>query len=118
MKKITIVVSIFASLAFAVYAQGKSGGQDLAKKGAQLFQTKGCTACHTIGNGKLVGPDLKGVTKTRTAAWLTRWLTDPAKMLKTDRTAQALEKQYGLPMPNQNLTGAEIKALIAFLDKQ
>ena len=30
-----------------------------ADQGQQIFQLK-CTSCHTIGGGKLVGPDLQG----------------------------------------------------------
>ena len=37
--------------------------------GEQAFKTK-CAACHTIGGGKLVGPDLKEVTTRRDDAWL------------------------------------------------
>jgi cytochrome c551/c552 len=114
MKKIMFVASMLGSLVFAVYASGNGGEQALAKKGGDLFATKGCTACHTIGKGKLVGPDLKGVTKTMTTKWLEDWLKDPSKMLKTDKHAQALQKEYGLPMPNQNLTDEDIHALISF----
>ncbi|MEM4658894.1 MAG: c-type cytochrome, partial [Candidatus Methanosuratincola sp.] len=32
--------------------------KELAEKGEKLFAEKGCAACHTIGKGKLVGPDL------------------------------------------------------------
>ncbi len=39
---------------------GKAGGP-----GETLFQAK-CVACHTIGKGKLVGPDLKDVTTAGT----------------------------------------------------
>ena len=38
----------------------------LAVKGEALFKAKGCTACHAYGK-RLTGPDLKGVTRRRTA---------------------------------------------------
>ena len=35
-----------------------------AKTGEEIFQS-GCNACHTIGGGRLVGPDLLGVSERR-----------------------------------------------------
>src|SRR5262245_14315463 len=40
----------------------------LAERGEKLFQTKGCSACHTFGK-RGTGPDLAGVTMRRTAQW-------------------------------------------------
>ncbi len=114
MNKILIATLLFGSSVFAGYAMAAGSEQTLAKKGADLFATKGCTACHTIGKGKLVGPDLKGVTKTMTTKWLKDWLKDTNQMLKTDKHAQALEKEYNVPMPQQTLTDEEINALIDY----
>jgi mono/diheme cytochrome c family protein len=36
-----------------------------------------CTSCHTIGGGKLVGPDLKDATKRRDREQLARFILDP-----------------------------------------
>jgi len=36
-----------------------------------------CTSCHTIGGGRLVGPDLKNVTERQDRAWLARFIVDP-----------------------------------------
>ena len=49
-----------------------------ASNGKSLFEQK-CSACHTIGGGRLVGPDLKGVTETRSQEWLTNFISDRAK---------------------------------------
>ncbi len=38
--------------------------QVLAQDGEQLFQQ--CKACHTIGQGKLLGPDLLDISKDKT----------------------------------------------------
>ncbi len=88
-----------------------------AEKGKRLFTIKGCTACHTIGKGKLVGPDLKGVTKTRTVAWLKDWLMNTAKMQATDPTAKELLKEYTVPMPQPNLTKQETDDVILYLKR-
>ena len=39
--------------------------------GKQAFESK-CLACHTVGDGDKLGPDVAGVTKRRSQAWLAR----------------------------------------------
>jgi nitrite reductase (NO-forming) len=85
-----------------------------AAKSKLDFESK-CLACHSVGQGKKLGPDVAGVTKRRTDAWLTQWLKSPDKMLKTDPDAQAMLKEYNnLPMPNQGLSDAEIAGYLAY----
>jgi nitrite reductase (NO-forming) len=84
--------------------------------GKQAFESK-CLACHSIGEGKKLGPDLAGVTKHRSKEWLTRWLKEPEKMLLTDEHAKAMLKEYNnIPMPNQNLTDAEVRQFLKYFD--
>jgi nitrite reductase (NO-forming) len=85
-----------------------------AARGKLAFESK-CLACHSIGQGKKLGPDLAGVTKHQDAAWLTRWLKSPEDMLKTDEHAKAMLKEHNnIPMPNQNLSDAEIREYIKY----
>ena len=85
-----------------------------AVQGKLAFESK-CLACHSIGGGKKLGPDLAGVTKRRSESWLQRWLRSPEKMLETDADAKAMLKEYnGLPMPNQNLPEAEIRQYLKY----
>src|SRR3989338_7370036 len=69
--------------------------------GGTIFQQK-CVSCHTVGGGKLVGPDLKGVTAKRERSWLVRWIKEPDKMLAAgDPIAASLLKEFNnVPMPN------------------
>ena len=84
--------------------------------GKLAFESK-CLACHSIGQGKKLGPDLAGVTKRRSAAWLARWLKEPEKMLQSDADAKAMLKEYNnIPMPNQNLSGAEIGQYLKYFE--
>lgn len=86
------------------------------KKGEELFAAKGCVACHKIGGGKLVGPDLKGVTARRELDWIKKMILKPEIMLKEDDTAKKLLAETFVPMPNQNVDPkTELPFLLAFL---
>lgn len=92
-----------------------------AETGEEIFQSKGCIACHTIGKGKLAGPDLLGVTERREEEWLRNWLKNPETMLLSDPIAQELLKEYFVPMPNQDLSDEQVEILIEYfeeMDKQ
>lgn len=89
-----------------------------ADQGKELFQSKGCVACHTFGKGKLVGPDLLGVTKKREEEWLKKWLKDPEGMLKTDPIAKEMLKEFFVPMPNQGLNDEEINSIISYMKEE
>lgn len=88
-------------------------------KGQYLFSTR-CAACHTIGKGDKVGPDLLGVASTRDRAWLKRFITVPDRMLaEKDPIATALfEKYRGIPMPNVGLHEVDAVTLIDYMEAQ
>ena len=88
-----------------------------SENGEDIFNNKGCVACHTIGKGKLTGPDLLGVTKRRNEEWIKKWLKSPETMILTDPIAKELLKEYFVPMPNQGLNDSEIESLIEFFEK-
>ncbi|MCC6350576.1 MAG: cytochrome c [Candidatus Eisenbacteria bacterium] len=88
-----------------------------AAAGEKLFSTKGCTACHAWGR-KLTGPDLKDVTKQRTATWMENQILHPDVMVKTDPIARALFAQFALQMPKQGLTETEAKQVVEYLKKR
>lgn len=84
-----------------------------AVKGKMDFESK-CLACHTIGKGRKLGPDIAGITKRRNDPWLANWLRSPEKMLESDPDAKALLQEFKLPMPNQHLSDAEIQQYLQF----
>ncbi len=86
----------------------------------QYAFTAHCAPCHSIGQGQKVGPDLAGVTRTRDREWLARFIVAPAKMLAAgDPLAVALfDKFKPLQMPNLDLTAADAKAIIDYMDAQ
>lgn len=89
------------------------------EEGEKFFQQK-CAACHTLGGGKLVGPDLQGVTTRRDLEWLARFIKAPDKMFaEGDPIAtQLLQEFNNVPMPNLGLTDPEVEAIIAYLESQ
>jgi protein SCO1 len=87
--------------------------------GVLLFQSR-CSACHTIGKGDAVGPDLVGVTTRRDRDWLVRYLRAPDQMLaEQDPIAVALLAKYkNITMPNLHLSDGEIATVLAYLEAQ
>src|SRR5262249_51271982 len=97
-------------------AVANAAGTD-AEAGKQIFQEK-CVACHTIGKGPLVGPDLKGVTAVLPREWLEHWIAAPDVMLaKKDPVATELLHQFhDVPMVNMGLSTSDVTAILAFLE--
>lgn len=97
----------------------KASQIDLSDKGRYIFASQ-CAACHTIGHGDKIGPDLLGVTKVRERAWLERFITTPDKMLaEKDPLAVALFKKYNeVNMPNLKMADIDLKNLMDFLERQ
>jgi protein SCO1/2 len=94
-------------------AQPVEGASD---KGLYLFKTR-CSACHTVGKGDGIGPDLMGVAAARDHAWLARFLTAPDAVLESgDPIASALYIKYKkVKMPNLRLGEKDVAELIKFL---
>ena len=92
---------------------------DLSDKGRYIFTTH-CAACHTIGHGDKIGPDLLGVTNVRERSWLERFISTPDKVLaEKDPVATALYKKYNsVNMPNLRLADVDLHSLIDFLERQ
>lgn len=87
--------------------------EEQAEQGKGLFQTKGCAACHGFG-AKSAGPDLAGVSKRRTVAWMEQQILHPEVMVKEDPVSRGLFAQFALQMPNQGVTPEEARAIIEF----
>jgi mono/diheme cytochrome c family protein len=86
-----------------------------AQSGEETFK-KTCSACHTVGGGKLVGPDLKGVNSKRKEDWIIKFVKASQSFIKSgDADAQAIFDQYKVVMPDQNLSDADIKSVIAYI---
>ncbi|UCC24469.1 MAG: cytochrome c [Gemmatimonadales bacterium] len=86
----------------------------MADVGAELFR-RNCVACHSLGGGSVVGPDLAGVTFRRTPYWIRAMIANPDSMLRADSTARALLATYQVPMLDRRLDAARVRAIVEFL---
>jgi len=79
-----------------------------------------CAACHNIGRGEKLGPDLLNVTTTRDRDWLTRFITAPDKVRAAgDPIALALRAKYKeVVMPRLDLGTSDAAALIDYIDRE
>jgi len=117
--KIQQLIGYEAAAINPVSAKGTEAVKLNIDKGQYLFATR-CAACHTIGNGDKVGPDLLGVTNVRDRAWLGRIISEPDKLIaEKDPIAIALFKKYKeIPMPRLNLPEADVDTLIEYMKTQ
>ena len=85
--------------------------------GQQMFNSR-CSACHTIGGGDKMGPDLAGVTKRRDREWVARYLNSAEKMRQEgDPIALELATKYKtVGMPDQRLGGPDLKEILSYLE--
>ena len=111
-KKYLILV---LALLTSVMSLGLVQNSIAAETGEQVFQKK-CAGCHTIGGGKLVGPDLAGVTSRREEDWLFRQIQQPDTLIaEKDPIALQLLQEYNMPMVPLGLEDSEVAAVISYL---
>jgi len=89
----------------------------LAGAGGEIFQ-KRCVACHKLGPGVAVGPDLSAVYARREPAWIQAMMLNPDSMLRVDSVARALLYQYQVPMLDTELSEPQARAVLEFLRAQ
>ncbi len=85
--------------------------------GAQIFKTN-CISCHTIGGGRLIGPDLEGVSKKRNADWLKQWINSSSDFIASgDADAIAIFEEYNkVAMTSFYFEDKDMDVLLAYLE--
>jgi mono/diheme cytochrome c family protein len=88
----------------------------LAAQEAADFFRQNCVSCHTIGGGRLTGPDLKNVTARKDRAWLLEFVLNPQGALdRGDAYALKLQEDArGVVMPR--VAGLDGKIAASLLD--
>src|ERR1035438_4364466 len=88
----------------------------IAQDGEQLFKTN-CASCHTVGQGKLVGPDLKDVQSRHEKQWIQKWVKSSQTLVKAG-DAQAVKlfnDNNKIPMPDLTISEDQINSIIGFI---
>jgi mono/diheme cytochrome c family protein len=75
-------------------------GSSLAQTPAEVFR-QNCFSCHTVGGGRLAGPDLKDVSGRREREWLVEFILNPQAMISSGDpyAQQILDEARGVMMP-------------------
>jgi cytochrome c oxidase subunit 2 len=103
-------------------AKKASAAEPLAHEGAELFQTKGCTACHTNDGTPKIGPTFKGIfgkKETVIHDGKEREITVDEAFIRQTLLHPEIDRVKGYPpiMPSQQgqLTDAQINAIIDYI---
>lgn len=86
--------------------------------GKELF-TGNCQACHSIGGGDIVGPDLAGIMEKREEAWVKDFITNSQSLIASgDKEAEEVFAQYNkIIMPPHNFSEEEMGNLLAYINE-
>jgi mono/diheme cytochrome c family protein len=87
-------------------------------EGKKLFE-KHCTVCHKLGEGKLVGPELLGITQTRERAWLVKFIRNSKELIDAGDpiAVKVFEENNKIPMQAfTNLSDTEINSIIDYIE--
>lgn len=78
-----------------------------------------CAACHSIGKGRLVGPDLVNVHQRKSPDWIVQFVKSSQSVIKGgDKYADSLYQAYNRTiMPDQpTLSDTQIKDVISYIE--
>ena len=86
-----------------------------AQEAKDLFTV--CSACHTIGGGKLIGPDLKGVDERHDEAWLIKFIQNSQVLVQAGDVAavKLFKENNNIPMPPNNLTDDQVRTVLKYI---
>ncbi len=102
-----LFIGIFFSISVNLFAQ---------VDGEQLFK-QNCTACHSLGTSRLVGPGLEGVTEKYEKEWLFKWIRNSQALIQSgDERAIAIYEEYDkVAMTAFDFSDEELTALLDYM---
>jgi mono/diheme cytochrome c family protein len=89
---------------------------DKIEQGRQIFDSK-CAACHQMSE-RFVGPALGDVTDRRSNEFILNMILNPSDMARKHPEGMKMLADFMTPMPFQNVTEEEAKAILIFLHQQ
>jgi mono/diheme cytochrome c family protein len=104
---------------FAMFLAGMAAYAVAQNSAAEQFR-QSCASCHTIGGGRLVGPDLKNATQRKDRAWLVQFVQNPKAVIDSgDSYAQQLMRDsQGVVMPTLGIDAARAMALVELIEAE
>lgn len=86
----------------------------------EAFFLQACAACHSIGEGDGIGPDLAGVALRRDPDWLRRYLMNPDGLRDAgDPVALAVSARFpGVDMPDLGLGETDVADILHYIQSE
>ncbi|WP_158278610.1 c-type cytochrome [Rhodohalobacter mucosus] len=84
----------------------------LAEEGKAIFNAK-CTACHKPTE-RYIGPAVGEVLERRSATYTMNMIMNPDEMTKKHPEGRKMMQEYMSPMPYQNVTIEEARAIVEY----
>ncbi|MBP85140.1 MAG: hypothetical protein CMJ64_00215 [Planctomycetaceae bacterium] len=106
--------------AILILAVSIFGGATQAQDTPDYFR-QNCMNCHTIGGGRLTGPDLKDVTKRKDRDWLAKFIANPKRVIDSGDpyARKILEESRNVPMPTlPGLTKERLENLLDLIEAE
>jgi len=85
---------------------------ELAALGKEVFEQK-CSACHKPTE-RYIGPAVGDVLDRRTPAYVMNMIMNPDEMTKKHPEARKLLQEYMSPMPYQNVSREQARAIVEY----
>jgi len=89
---------------------------ELASEGETIFNTK-CVACHRFDQ-RYVGPPLNDILSKRTPEFIMNMMLNPQEMVEKHPDVKEMLATYMTPMPNQNLTEQDARAVLEYIRQE